>query len=131
MQQRERNPWRILALAIAIGVPALLVIGAVVGMVEDAIEPEQEASQLALAEVPPAQDVVECNRYASLADLGEERSDAPAGETAAGDGAAQRPRSAAPDEGVGTVLGMSEENSRAAVTRAAYRDCMARKGFTS
>lgn len=134
MEQRQRSPWRILAIVVAIAVPALLVTGAIVGMVEDAIE-AQRASELALASSPSAETVDACNRYASLADLG--MAGAAQGELTAPDAAGDvaTDATAAPDErravGVGTSVGLNEQNKQSPLARAAYRDCMARKGYAS
>lgn len=121
MQQRQRNSWKTLGLAIAFAVPALLVVGAVVGMLEDDRRMEQLASVVIANSAPPASAVEECNRFAGQAYRGDEDdANAPAD---AGKNASQR----AP----GTLVGMSEQNSRSAATRAAFRDCMMRKGYAS
>jgi hypothetical protein len=135
VQQRQRNPWKTLGFAIAIAIPALLVVGAVVGMLEDDRRVEELASVVIADSAPPASVVEECNRYADL-ERGEEaevkRGAAPAGASA--DVAANAPGDAgknASQRSPGTLVGMSEQNSRSAATRAAFRDCMTRKGYAS
>jgi len=134
VEQKQRNPWKILAIAAALAVPALLVTGAVVGRVEDAIAAHR-ATELALASSPPTETIDACNRYASLANLGmagEAQGEATASDVA-GDVASDA--EAAPSGhravGVGTSLGLNEQNKQSPLARAAYRDCMARKGYAS
>jgi hypothetical protein len=135
VQQRQRNPWKFLGLAIAVGIPTLLVAGAIVGMLEDDREMEKLASVVVADSAPPAFAVEACNRYAAAqADRGP--ADAKPGEAAAAavtDVAANAPDSSerSAKDATGGLAGLSEENSRNAVTRAAFRECMVRKGYAS
>jgi len=136
VQQRQRNPWKILGLAIAVGIPTLLVAGALVGMLEDDREMEKLASVVVADSAPPAFAVEACNRYAE-AQVDPGPADAKPGDAAAGavtDVAANAPDSSersAKERATGGLAGVSEENSRSAATRAAFRDCMIRKGYAS
>jgi hypothetical protein len=116
--QARRNPWKRLALLGAVAASVLLVAGAMSGVFQTADRASDSASIVVVDSAPPVSIVDECNRTAELVDP-EDAADSTL-DTASH--AARRP---------GTIVGMSEQNSRSAAARAAFRDCMLRKGYAS
>ena len=126
MQERESiSKW---LFAIGVGVPVLLVVGALSGVFDRAAEDTAGTSQVASVDSPPPGWAVdECNRFA------EDGAASGAPNTGASDPAsdAADERYAAGTGSLGSTLGMSERVRQNAKARAAYRDCMARNGYMS
>jgi hypothetical protein len=98
----RRTPTLSLSLAVAAGL-AMTGIGWATGLIDFG----RTGSRAGL---PPPSEIAECNREAALA--------------------TERPGSGAGDGGGGTLQGVSLDNAEVEPARAAYRACMANRGFT-
>jgi hypothetical protein len=141
---QESNSWKTAMLAIAIGVP-LVAFGAVVAnLVDRSRESNGGASPTASSRAPAAV-VEQCNQYAAQAERDATRvlrdgvlgGAVGAGIGAAGGAIADGGDGAGKGAGIGalvgatagTFYGLNEENRKSEQAMAAYRDCMARRGY--
>ena len=143
------NPWRTAVLAIAVLVVASLAIGAGAVALRKLAPLTHSRVSTARAARPvasPAPAVVDdCNRYADQAQRDTGRivkngvigGAVGAGAGAAGGAIADGGKGAGKGAGIGaivggaigTLYGLNEENKKSDAARAAYADCMARRGY--
>lgn len=147
------NPWKAIAIVIAIGA-VLLAVGVILASRDD--RPEPPAASAPVARSAPAQERVaaagapaavieDCNAYAAQVRRDKTRilrdavvgGAAGAGVGAAGGAIADGGEGAGKGAGIGaivgatagTLFGLDEENERSEQARAAYQQCMARRGY--
>ena len=146
------NPWRTVVIVTAILVPTFLAIGAgalalrKAGPLTHSSVGRQGAPVAAAPVANPAPAVVEdCNRYAAEAqrDVGRIAKNGViggavgAGAGAAGGAIADGGKGAGKGAGIGAIVGgtvgalygLNEENKKTEAGRAAYADCLARRGY--
>jgi hypothetical protein len=143
------NPWKAIAIVIAVAA-LLLAVGVVLASRDDrAEEPAPQARAEAPARVaaaqPPARVIEDCNAYATAAERDKSRilrdavvgGAAGAGVGAAGGAIADGGEGAGKGAGIGaivgatagTLFGLNEENKKTEQARIAYQQCMARRGY--
>lgn len=140
---QEHIPKRGWLLAIAVGVPALVVTGSFVGLFDRGSEVADVAAGTAQvasgSSRPPASVIDDCNRSAELA-AGEVSVIAPEVVSGAGELGESEPgeRSGAVEDLFANEerpsdasLGMSEQTRKSAKARSVYRDCLSLKGYAS
>ena len=152
----ERNPWRTAVIGGSVAALILIATGAVVAYVrsEPNVAPAGIAAQAParaaaparqVTSAPPQSIVEDCNRYAAAADRNEMAiakdgllgGAIGAGVGAAGGAIAKGGKGAGKGAGIGAIVGavggslygLNEENRRTEAARAAYGDCMARRGY--
>jgi len=152
----ERNPWKNAVIGGSVAALILIATGAVVASLQgDAAEkPSAIAAQVParaaapaprVASAPPQSIVEDCNRHAAAADRNEMEiakdgligGAIGAGVGAAGGAIAKGGKGAGKGAGIGAIVGavggslygLNEENRRTESARAAYGDCMARRGY--
>ena len=141
------NPWRTTVIAIAILVPTFLAVGAgtyALRQSRSATQP-RVAARSESAAAPTRAVVEDCNRYAADAQRDTGRivkngvigGAVGAGAGAAGGAIADGGKGAGKGAGIGAIVGgavgalygLNEENKKTEAGRAAYADCLARRGY--
>ncbi len=152
----QPNPWRTAVIGGSVAALIFIATGAVVAYVQN--DPTEEPAEIAaqaparaaapapqVASAPPRSIVEDCNRYAAAADRNEMEiakdgligGAIGAGVGAAGGAIAKGGKGAGKGAGIGAIVGavggslygLNEENRRTETARAAYGDCMARRGY--
>ena len=141
------NPWRTAVIALAILVPTFLAVGAGTYMLRQSrsATPPRVAARAEPAAVPTRAVVEDCNRYAADAQRDTGRivkngvigGAVGAGAGAAGGAIADGGKGAGKGAGIGAIVGgavgalygLNEENKRTEAGRAAYAECLARRGY--
>lgn len=152
----ERNPWK--GAVIGGSVVALIAVATGAMVANFRSNPTEEPAEIAAqsssraaapareaASAPPPSTVEDCNRHAAAADRNEMEiakdgligGAIGAGVGAAGGAIAKGDKGAGKGAGIGAIVGavggslygLNEENRRTETARAAYRDCMARRGY--
>ena len=140
----ESSPWKVAMLAIAIAVP-LVAVGAVVANLVDRVEGSDGGAAPIARSRAPAAAVEQCNQFAAQAERDATRvlrdgvlgGAVGAGVGAAGGAIADGGDGAGKGAGIGalvgatagTLYGLNQENRKSEQAMAAYRDCMARRGY--
>jgi hypothetical protein len=141
------NPWRTAVIVTAILVPTFLAIGAgAIALRKVGPLTHSSVARQATPAAAPAPAVIEdCNRYAEQAKRDTGRivkngvvgGAVGAGAGAAGGAIADGGKGAGKGAGIGaivggaigTLYGLNEENKKSEAARAAYGDCLARRGY--